>query len=199
MGQRLNIEIVKNNELLANSYYHWSGYSHCAINLAIKIINNFNYIKKYKVENATNKDLLLAIRLLEETGAGTNKSDIDETIKRIGLIDENIILKNCQGRNEGIIESSKEGMEENRYWEEGRVTIDIENQKIKFEVFNNISEEDKNEYEENGDKFKDININFGNIKFEDVFDLKAFIDKSCYKRQYYFRNKFDNKYIGLIE
>lgn len=199
MGQRLNIEIVKNNELLANSYYHWSGYSHCAINLAIEIINNFNYIKKYKVENATNKDLLLAIRLLEETGAGTNKSDIDETIKRIGLIDENIILKNCQGRDEGIIESSKEGMEENRYWEEGRVTIDIENHKIKFKVFDNISEEDKNEYEENGDKFKDININFGNIKFEDVFDLKALIDKSRYKKQYYFRNNFDNKYIGLIE
>jgi hypothetical protein len=27
MGQRLNIEIVKNGDVLANSYYHWSGFS----------------------------------------------------------------------------------------------------------------------------------------------------------------------------
>lgn len=39
MGQRLNIEILKNGEVLANSYYHWSGFSNSAINLTIYIIN----------------------------------------------------------------------------------------------------------------------------------------------------------------
>ena len=39
MGQRLNIEIVKNGEVLANSYYHWSGFSNSSIDLAIRIIN----------------------------------------------------------------------------------------------------------------------------------------------------------------
>ena len=199
MGQRLNIEIVKNNELLANSYYHWAGYTSCAIDMTVNIIKSFDYIKENKVENVKDKDILFAIRLLEETGAGMTESEQDKTIKKIGLIDENIKIKACEGRNEGIINITEEGMKENRYWEEGRVTIDIENKKIKFEVYHNISEEEKNEYEEDGYKFEEINMNFDNIDFEDIFNVKAFIDKSCYKKQYFFKNKFDNKYIDLIE
>ena len=98
MGERLNIEIVKGNKLLANSYYHWSGYSNCAVNLTIEIVNSFEYIKKYKVDNVKNKDILLAIRLLEATGAGTNESQISNTIKTIGLIDTNVEIKKCKGR-----------------------------------------------------------------------------------------------------
>lgn len=45
MGQRLNIEIVKNGEVLANSYYHWSGFSDCAVNLTEKIIKDYDYVK----------------------------------------------------------------------------------------------------------------------------------------------------------
>ena len=45
MGERLNIEVVKGNKLLANSYYHWSGYSNCAVNLTIEIVESFEYIK----------------------------------------------------------------------------------------------------------------------------------------------------------
>lgn len=199
MGQRLNIEIVKNNKLLANSYYHWSGYSNCAVNLAIKIINNFDYIKKYKVENVTDKDTLFAIRLLEETGAGINESEMKETIKKIGLIYENVILKECKGRNEGIIEISEEGMQENRYWEEARVTIDIENKTIDFDVIEEINKEDYDEDELEDINFKEINRNFKKIKFKDVFELKAFIDKANYNKQFYFFNKTDNKNIALIQ
>lgn len=197
MGERLNIEIVKNKELLANCYYHWSGFSSSAVNLAIDIINNYDYVKKYKVENVKNKDLLFAIRLLETTGAGTNESEKSNTIKKIGLIDGNITLKTCKGRTEGIIETSKEGMEETRSWEEERVTIDIENKTVKFRAFDEISEEDKKEYYD--DKtFETINTNFDNISFEDIFELKAFINKAGYRNQYYFYNEFDKKYIGLI-
>ena len=80
MGQRLNIEIVKNGDILANSYYHWSGFSNSAVNLAIEIIKHFEYIKKVKVEQyIKNQDLLFAIRLLEETSAGVE--DIEQTRK----------------------------------------------------------------------------------------------------------------------
>lgn len=199
MGERLNIEVVKGNKLLANSYYHWSGYSNCAVNLTIEIVKSFEYIKKYKVDNVKNKDILLAIRLLEATGAGTNESQISNTIKTIGLIDTNVEIKKCKGRNEGIIEISEEGMNENRSWEESRVTIDIETQKINFEAYNEIDEEDKKYYEEEAAvEFKNINVDFNNIKFEDIFDLKAFIDKNNYNSQYFFKNEFDNKYISLI-
>lgn len=129
MGQRLNIEIVKNGRVLANSYYHWSGFSNSAINLVIQIIQNYEYIKKYNVEKyIKNQDLLLAIRLLEETGAGLNNTDIARNI----LKDEtmNLKLKECQGRNEGIIGITQGDIEETRAWEEGRVSIDIENKKL---------------------------------------------------------------------
>lgn len=125
MGQRLNMEILKNGEVLANSYYHWSGFSNSAINLAIHIINNFDYVKKYKVEEyIKNQDLLFAIRLLEETGAGVE--DIEETRKLLEDQTMNLKLKPCINRNEGIIAITKEEIEEMRYWEEGRVSIDIE-------------------------------------------------------------------------
>lgn len=112
MGQRLNIEIVKNGKVLANSYYHWSGFSNSAVNIVIQIIQKYEYIKKYKVEKyIKNQDLLLAIRLLEETGAGLNNTDIARNI----LKDEtmNLKLKECQGRNEGIIGITQEDIEKN--------------------------------------------------------------------------------------
>jgi len=45
MGQRLNIEIISNGKCLANAYYHWSAYSDSAIDLAIKIVRKYEYIK----------------------------------------------------------------------------------------------------------------------------------------------------------
>lgn len=201
MGQRLNIEIVKNGRVLANSYYHWSGFSNSAINLVIRIIQNYEYIKKYNVEKyIKNQDLLLAIRLLEETGAGLNNTDIARNI----LKDEtmNLKLKECQGRNEGIIGITQEDIEETRAWEEGRVSIDIENKKIDFDVIEEYTlEELKNDYDE---EIKELNIkkidkNFKNISFEDIFELKAFIDKANYKKEYYFYNKNNNKYVFLIQ
>ena len=102
MGQRLNIEIVKNGEVLANSYYHWSGFSNSAVNLAIEIIKHFEYIKKVKVEQyIKNQDLLFAIRLLEETGAGVD--DIEQTRSILEDITMNLKLQPCKGRNEGVI------------------------------------------------------------------------------------------------
>lgn len=105
MGQRLNIEIVKNGEILANAYYHWSGFSNSAINLTEKIIKNFEYIKKYRVEEyIENKDLLFAIRLLEETGAGIE--DLEETREILKDKTMNLKLLLCKGRNEGIIRNN---------------------------------------------------------------------------------------------
>lgn len=202
MGQRLNIEILKNGKILANSYYHWSGFSNCAVNLAIQIINNFNYIKKYKVEEyIKNQDLLFAIRLLEETGAGVN--DIEKTRELLEDQTMNLKLKLRRDRNEGIIGITKEDIEETRYWEEGRVSIDIEKKTVDFNVINEyMPEEFKEDYNDEEIKemnIKEINRNFENIPFEDIFELKAFIDKSNYRDEYCFYNNKNNKYIFLIQ
>lgn len=202
MGQRLNIEIVKNGEVLANSYYHWAGYSNCAVDLAVQIINNFEYIKKNKVEKyIENRDLLFAIRLLEETGAGVN--NIDKTRELLKDETNNLKLKKCEGRNEGIIGITEEDIEETRYWEEGRVSIDIEKKTVNFNVIHeytvgefreNYTEEEIKELD-----IKETNINFKDIPFEGIFELKAFIDRANYNGEYYFHNNKDDKYIFLIQ
>ena len=199
MGERLNIEIVKGSKLLANAYYHWSGYTTSAINLTLQIIQSFDYIKNNKVENVKERDLLFAIRLLEETGAGLLERNIGDGLRKVGLlVDKDITFKICKGRNEGIISISEEEMEETRSWEEERVTIDIESQTINFQAFHEIDKSDIDDYKDEGISFKEINIKFNNIRFEDAFDLKSFIDKSEYLGEYYFYNKFDGSYIGLI-
>ena len=202
MGQRLNIEIVKNGKVLANSYYHWGGFSNLAVNLAIQIIREHEYIQKYMVEKyIKNKDLLFAIRLLENTGAGLN--NINATRKILKDETMNLKLRECQGRDEGIIGITQKDIEETRYWEEGRVSIDIENKIIDFDVIREYTlKELKDDYDEEEIKelnIKEIDRNFKNIQFEDIFELKAFIDKSVYKEQYYFYNKNNNKYVFLIQ
>lgn len=47
MGQRLNIEIMEKEEiLLANAYYHWSGYTSSSIYLTQYIIRRFDEVIK---------------------------------------------------------------------------------------------------------------------------------------------------------
>lgn len=42
-------------------------------------------------------------------------------------------------------------------------------------------------------------LNIEEIEFENIFEIKAFVDKSNYNEQYFFKNNFNNKYIGIIE
>lgn len=94
-------------------------------------------------------------------------------------------------------------IEETRIWEEGRITIDIDKKTLDFDVIRIWDLEDLNEYIEYEDlkkeDFIEINKNFKNIPFEEVFELKAFIDKSIYNQQWYYYNKFNNEYISLIQ
>lgn len=98
---------------------------------------------------------------------------------------------------------TEEDIKETRYWEEGRVTIDIERQTVDFDVIHKYTTEDlEKDYDEEERKelvIKEINRDFKNIPFGDIFELKAFIDKANYNSQYYFYNKNDNTYIFLIQ
>ena len=48
MGQRLNVEIWNNGEVLANAYYHWSAYTESAAHIVDKALN---YIKNNPVQD----------------------------------------------------------------------------------------------------------------------------------------------------
>lgn len=145
MGQRLNIEIVNSTETYANAYYHWSAYSGSAMHLTNDIISWYS-------EHATeyNNPLLLAIKMLEITGAGVN------LIEELRITnDSNARLKEFMpqksiDRSHGLISITSAGIEETEAWEEGRVTIDIEKEIVFFNVCQVLSAEEYDEYAKEG-------------------------------------------------
>ena len=118
MGQRLNIQIKANNPttnetvVLANCYYHWSGYTYSAMELVNKIVKSGVY----------NLDILdpveKAIRLLEATGAGLAGDELTDTYNTPKY-------KVSTDRNLGLIAISEEGINRVADWEESRVTINL--------------------------------------------------------------------------
>ena len=90
MGQRLNIEIRKNGELLANSYYHWSGYTSPAIELSIDAI-----MGSFSVKNPIkNDDKGFAIKMLESTGAGLVEEEYETLSDNLKKVFNKGIIKN---------------------------------------------------------------------------------------------------------
>lgn len=199
MGERLNLEIVKNGEVLANSYYHWSGFSESAARLASRIVNDFEYVKDYRLNSeVNNKDVLFAIRLLEQTGAGFPERDMEEVMKM--LENPDLKLRKCISRNDGIIGATEEQIKETENWAEETVTIDIEKKTIDFHraVGDITKEEILNDCEVLEEEIGKENINFKEIQFEDIFYLKTRIELANYKREMYFYNEFDKQYYYWI-
>jgi len=138
MGQRLNIEILDNHEVIANSYYHWSAYTGSAAALAADIVYAFQ----------TSDDALSpvekAVRLLYNTGARiypveTARLTDEQRHTFDYAIDENA------SRNAGLISITQKGIEDTEQWEEYRVQIDITKKEVIFDVF---AEYDAGDFEE---------------------------------------------------
>lgn len=195
MGLRLNIEIVKNGKTLANAYYHWSAYSDEACKLTKQAVN----FMKNHFSNCD--DVLYAIRILESTGAGLPKrepitdieeikyiqssykkefwkemlfpiSELDEALKKF----PNTQFKECEGRNKGLIAITDKGIEDNRAWEEGRVTINVDTDTIKFNVFINYNPDYY--YENTEPNFKKLGLDLNNLKFDELDKLLGIIKQS---------------------
>lgn len=136
MGQRLNIEIVDTSgeKALANAYYHWGAYSGSAAAYAKDMIHSPEWdqlMKEPTVENA--------VKLLLLTGAGFNEVEITE-IKAKHLLPDELLIP-TQGRNEGIISVTEQGIEETQMYAEGTMYIFTETQCIDIDgVFNYIGD-----------------------------------------------------------
>lgn len=163
MGQRLNIEIEKNNKTLANAYYHWSAYSSSACEMTQQIAD---YINK---NPQTCDDVLYAIRILEHTGAGLINNYPNE-LKSAQEMFPNEKFEECKGRNSGLLAITDVGIEETRDWEEGRVTINLDNKTINFAVYweYDPTEED---YYDTKPQFKKLGLNLDNLKFTELDEL----------------------------
>lgn len=135
MGQRLNIEIIAGDKVLANCYYHWSAYTSSAKFLTRQIL-------LYLQKSRTKDPLLKAIRCLETTGAGLTTFELDDAKK----LYPNKKFKKAVDRNKGLIAISQTGIKDTQRWEEGKVTIDILDKSLCFDV---LWEYTLEEYKEN--------------------------------------------------
>ena len=177
MGQRLNIQIemgISNsseNKVLANAYYHWSGYTSSAYELVNKIVQSGVY--SLDILDPVEK----AIRLLEATGAGLTQDEFTETY------DEEI-YKKATSRNEGLIAISEEGIEETQHWEEARVIINLSTGMVDMGGVYYLYEVDELDEDESLDDFPELEYDLHTSIYEFVDVYNEFQEKVESKGNY---------------
>lgn len=180
MGQRLNLEIVEGKEVLANAYYHWSGYTNSSLELANIIINkiitsNINFNQRYFKENN-----ILASELLELTGAGVNDEEQNNIDNSCYEEIKNHKFKKATNRNDGLLSICDKGINETRKWAEHTCIIDIQDMSVDISdlFYIKTKEEYKTEckeYEEDNNLENMIMINYPTLKdlnFKEFKEIK---------------------------
>ena len=137
MGQRLVVNIVKDNIVLANSYYHWSGYTDSALCITVDCIKRF-------AETKYEDDIEKAIDMLYATGAGmelaeeNNKVFFEHKAKNPFF---SIPFVKGTDRNSGLIAIAKDSITESQNWSEGDVFIDIGTKTVDFRVLYEVDKD----------------------------------------------------------
>ena len=142
MGQRLNISMESDGEVVANAYYHWSAYTRSAAYLVQEICEVWD---ETLAESLSETEF--ACRLLHDTGAGFNHEEIDRIRYQKDSRVNTFPLWPARDRNRGLLAITQEGIEETERWEESRVTIYLNSGAVCFDVaFTMTAEEYKDEY-----------------------------------------------------
>lgn len=177
MGQRLNLEITKGGKVLANSYYHWDAYTRPAFKHTL-IAHNFLSVHKDIIKD----DKLLAIRALEETGAGLPEyADDTGDYTRIKNIKKysNMMFEKCTSRNAGIIGCFPDSIKNTQDWAEGTAIINLDDMSILFDVFNYYeSVKDIKEWNEDFDENDVVVFNYDPDEMS-LGELKEVVDTVC--------------------
>ena len=173
MGQRLNIQFEDNTGVLANAYYHWSGYTSSAMLLTNKIISS-DLIDDTSISNKVK-----AVKLLELTGAGLTRDEFNDDFP-------SHLYKESKDRSEGLIAISKEGIEETQSWEEARVTIDLDTNEINFRVYwdVNIDDYDPEDIPKQDENTYNSELNYEDVSFEKFPELYKEFDLNYSKGKY---------------
>ena len=181
MGQRLNIQIeatdtdTNETKVLANCYYHWSGYTSSAMELVYEMVSSGIY--NLDISDPVEK----AIRLLEETGAGLAKDEQTDTYNETKY-------KISTHRNNGLIAISEKGIKETMTWEESRVTINLTTGSIDmsdmvYDETDVFSMEDRQNHQKNLYELKaDLNSSFDTFHalYAELKDNVLDIPDGCY-------------------
>lgn len=198
MGQRLNVEILYDGTLMANAYYHWSAYTSSSLDIVEQILKS----SKDAFEKKGTREIFdTAIDMLESTGAKLTHDDLlaYDSIHEYDLFGNELETKkrDCIGvnRNNGLISITSYGMFNTRYWEEGRVQIDLHTKKINFNVFFEICEDELEDVDI--DDVPEIDIDFNDISIDDFEKVKNILLEMKSKKQYDFKLK--GKIYTMIE
>ena len=196
MGQRLVINIIKDDERIANIYYHWSAYSISALEEAKKLIDSGVFD-----EDCSVKELQLKlVRLIESFGGCIDGGYNSKEYLAISEMfpDEN--FKHGGSRNNGLIAITENAMNDIEGWAEGTIDINLDDDYIYNSVYCVETLKEYNDWRDKKYQKKledipertDININL--IPFGDLEDM---ID--CLKNigEYEFRQ--GNMIYELIE
>lgn len=182
MGQRLNIEIHKDGQVLANAYYHWSGYT----SSSMELLNEIMLVGFPTVKHPDN-DILYAVWLLQTTGAG-----IPDNRRASDRCKDFYALTPCHDRNEGIISVDDKDIVETRHWEEARINIDIGTKTFDFDCFSIIDKTDyESDFVEYGclkfDTLPIVHFDFSSIPFDKFDDFSQLMEEIESFKSGYFR------------
>ena len=193
MGQRLNLEIINNDDVLANAYYHWSGYTRSSLELTKMALG-------YLVENTEGDELVRAIRALEATGAGL--TDVEKKILEKKNLDS-LNFAQAIDRSEGLISISPDGIEETQTWSEGTVIINIEDLKVDFQALSFYGNEEQ--YIEHCEPEEDEeiltlpeDINLESINPDQIDRFENFLEETIKNGLYSFKTT-NGTYFSIIE
>ena len=182
MGQRLNIQIEMDipnsseSKVLANAYYHWSGYTSSAYELVKKIADSNYWNEECKLADPVAQ----AINLLEVTGAGLTKDEFTDEYPES-------IYKLSTDRNDGLIAISEAGIAETQNWEEARVTINLSTNMVDMGGVYYLDEVDEEEEEETTEDIPELEYDLHTSIYE--------FDKVYYEFKWEIEGKSKHKVI----
>lgn len=180
MGQRLNVEIMKDKKVLANCYFHWSAYTSSSLSITKELVDHYLSTMKGKITDP----LYSAVKLLlQNEGSGLSQQSLEFMNKNYP--DET--WPEATSRNDGLIACVNDEIEETEKWEEGRVVMDLDDETIDFDVLFEFPLQDADDYFEEDDKFNVLEVPMLNIP------LTAIPFKSIEKVEYFF-----NKYHTFV-
>lgn len=190
MGQRLNIEIIKNGETLANAYYHWSAYTSSSLELTKLIIDAIDEVKN-------KDDVVRAVRLLEKTGALLTSDEVEVMKQRTK--EE---FKQATSRNDGLIAISEKGIESTRNWQEEYLEIHLDKEAVNFNVFwKDKKDSYLDEYEKSEELYQQlpkITFDYTNIPFTEFNQFATQINQLI-KEEIYSMRLENGDVLSFIE
>lgn len=193
MGQRLNLEFQYGDKVIANAYYHWSGYTISSLAELLAVHELIEYDNIHDEKSAIIELVNVYDNKLHKL-SGLTLDSLDEVKK---YIPEYPGIKNELNRNFGLLSISEKGMNLTREWMELILRYDIKNKKIigsegvfeidindyPIEISKSLNEITSDEYE----KY----VNFETYDISEICDLIEF-----YKANHIIL--YDGKYYDII-